>query len=550
MSQLLDALARWKPFTAIVVGDFMLDEVVSGDVDRLANDAPVPVVLVKQTTQTPGGAANVCLDLVALKGRVFAVGVTGSDHAGDRLRDLLSSSGVDSAGVLVDADRPTTVKRSIVGLAQHRHAQKMFRLDYESKEAVGAEVERRLLAHVETALDKALRDAGARGEDVASVVVCIEDYHKGVCTPRVCQGVIGLCRARGVEVLVDPGAIADYARYRGATTITPNRSEAMLATSGTLSVGGEIKPPAATKGHTPEDFVEIASYLVQTLDLRTAVITLDKHGALLLERGDDGTPGEAQSIPTTARKVYDVTGAGDMVLAALAAARANGLAWADSVRFANAAAGLEVEEFGVVPIPLERIHQDLLRREAATRGKLRTLDQLKVEITALRQHAKTTGSTPPKVVFTNGVFDVLHAGHAALLRRAKDLGDYLVVAINTDTKVRQYKGPNRPINDESLRAFVLSQLESVDAVIVFEQDTPIDVIDALRPDVLAKGDEYADTQIPGAALVKSYGGAVHRLPMAPGLSTTGVLRAMNDPRAETTSSQTHRARFIDDKPPA
>lgn len=520
MSQLLDALARWKPFTAIVVGDFMLDEVVSGDVDRLANDAPVPVVLVKQTTQTPGGAANVCLDLVALKGRVFAVGVTGSDHAGDRLRDLLSSSGVDSAGVLIDADRPTTVKRSIVGLAQHRHAQKMFRLDYESKEAVGSEVERRLLAHVEAALDKALREAGARGEDDASVVVCIEDYHKGVCTPRVCQGVIGLCKARGVEVLVDPGAIADYARYRGATTITPNRSEAMLAASGTYVAGGELKPPAATKGQMPEDFVEIASYLVQSLDLRSAVITLDKHGALLLERGDDGTPGEAQSIPTTARKVYDVTGAGDMVLAALAAARANGLAWADSVRFANAAAGLEVEEFGVVPIPLERIHQDLLRREAATRGKLRTLDQLKVEITALRQHAKTVGSTPPKVVFTNGCFDLLHIGHIHTLQEAAKLGEYLVVAVNDDAGVRRLKGPGRPVNDIAERAGMLAALECVGAVVVFSEETPAGIIEAISPDILVKGAQYDPKSIPGAEHVIKTGGKVVLVDVVPGRSTT------------------------------
>lgn len=514
MSQLLDALARWKPFTAIVVGDFMLDEVLSGDVDRLANDAPVPVVLVKQTTRTPGGAANVCLDLVALKGRVVAVGVTGEDHAGDQMRDLLLSSGVESAGLIVDAGRPTTVKRSIVGLAQHRHAQKMFRLDYESRTPIDAGLEDRLLAYFAKALDKALRER----ETCGPVVVCIEDYHKGVCTPRVCQGVIGLCKAKGVEVLVDPAAISDYARYRGATTITPNRSEAILAASGTGTFGTDSSNSASTQPQAPEDFVGIAQHLTEALELQAAVITLDRHGALLLEREAGGNVGEAQSIPTTARKVYDVTGAGDMVLAALAAARANGIAWADSVRFANAAAGLEVEEFGVVPIPLERIHRDLLSREAATRGKLRTLEQLKVEIAALRQ-ASGAGKKP-RVVFTNGCFDLLHIGHIHTLQEAAKLGEYLVVAVNDDAGVRRLKGPGRPVNDITERAGMLAALECVGAVVVFSEETPAGIIEAISPDILVKGAQYDPASIPGAEHVMKTGGKVVLVDVVPGRSTT------------------------------
>ena len=516
MSTLLSALAAWKPFSALVVGDLMLDRLTFGDVDRLANDAPVPVLAVSHIEQRAGGAANVALDLVAMRASVTAVGVVGDDADGVALRQALTGSGVSDAAVVSDPGRPTTVKQSLIGLAQHRHAQKMFRLDFESRRPLDPSVEDRLLA----AFAKALP---------AADVVCLEDYAKGVCTPRVCQEVIRLAAAAGKPVLVDPAAIADYSRYAGAAAITPNRDEAVRAAG----------QPAS---QAPEHYGPLAQRLIDDLGLQAAVITLDKHGALLLERD-----GEARVVPTVARHVYDVTGAGDMVLAALAAARAQGLDWYDAVRFANAAAGLEVEQFGVVPIPLDHIHRDLLRRDSATRGKLHTLAQLQVEIAAIRQSAR--GDKKPRVVFTNGVFDVLHAGHAALLRQAKDLGDYLVVAINTDAKVRQYKGPNRPVNNESQRAFVLSQLESVDAVIVFDQDTPIELIDALRPDVLAKGGEYEEAQIPGAALVQSYGGSVHRLPMLPGLSTTGVLRATNDPRADTTSDQAHRARFIDDQPP-
>lgn len=514
MSHLLNALDRWKPFHAIVVGDFMLDEIVSGDADRLANDAPVPVLLVKSTEQRPGGAANVCLDLVALKASVSAVGLIGPDHAGTRLRDLLRAAGVSADAVIEDPTRPTTVKRSVVGLAQHRHAQKMFRLDYESREPAGPAAASALIR----AFNAELTNSRALG---LPVVVCIEDYNKGVCSPEVCRAVIDACRAASaagtpIEVLVDPAAITDYAKYSGCSAITPNRSESELAASGT---GPESARPPKRPRSAAEDYIDIATHLVESLDLAAAVITLDKSGSLLLERD-----AEAKAVPTTARKVYDVTGAGDMVLAALAAARANAIDWPDSVRFANAAAGLEVEEFGVVPIPLERIHRDLLTRESTTRGKLRTLDQLKVEIAALRQQAATSPSakppTPPTVVFTNGCFDLLHIGHIHTLQAAAALGDFLVVAVNDDAGVRRLKGPGRPVNDITERAGILAALECVGAVIVFSEETPEHLITAITPDILVKGAQYDEDKIPGAAHVKSHGGRVVLIDVVPGRSTT------------------------------
>ncbi|MFT3684487.1 MAG: PfkB family carbohydrate kinase [Phycisphaerales bacterium] len=421
MSHLLDKLAAWKPFRAVVVGDYMLDSMVYGNVDRLANDAPVPVLHVQRVENRAGGSANVCADLIALRGQVTAVGVVGEDDAARTLRAEMAKAGVDASGLIADASRPTTTKRNLIGLAQHRHAQKMFRVDEESREPISPAVAERLLV----AFEKALANCD---------VVCIEDYGKGVCTPVFCQAIIKRAKAAGKPVFVDPAAMSDYSRYAGATTITPNRNEAEKAV-------GLPRPDGAP----PEAYNEIATKLVDQLGLEAAVITLDKSGALLLEVGQD-----PRAVPTVARRVYDVTGAGDMVLAALAAARANGIDWYDSVRFANAAAGLEVEEFGCVPIALERIHRDLLLRERDTRGKLRTWDELVVEVAALRNHHGN--GKKPEVVLANGCFDVLHAGHVSLLRRAAALGDFLVVAINADESVRRLKGPTRPIYPATDRA--------------------------------------------------------------------------------------------------
>lgn len=511
MSTLLDQLAKWRPFTAVVVGDFMLDQLVYGHAERLCNDAPVPVLHVQRTDERPGGSANVALDLIAMRGAVRAVGVRGDDFYGGRLAELLKAAGVEADGLVADGTRPTTVKKNLIGLAQHRHAQKMFRLDYESAEPVGAAVAERLVAAFERALD---------GADV----VCLEDYGKGVCTPAVCRAVIELARARGVPVLVDPASITDYSKYAGCATVTPNRIEAAKATG----LKGLDDGP-------PEQFAPAAERLVGQLGLEAAVITLDRHGALLFERG-----GEARVVPTVARRVYDVTGAGDMVLAALAAARANRLDWFESVRFANAAAGLEVEEFGCVPIPLERIHADVLARDRSTRGKLRTLDELMVEIAAARARGQ-------RVVFTNGVFDVPHAGHVALLRECKKHGDFLVVAINCDEKVRQYKGPNRPVFNELDRAGMLGAFEVVDAVLIFTDDTPLEVVTVIRPDVLVKGAQYNTDQIPGASLVTSYGGKVVRVEMVEGLSSTATLTKLGDPRAAVVNDQTRVDRFVLDR---
>jgi D-beta-D-heptose 7-phosphate kinase/D-beta-D-heptose 1-phosphate adenosyltransferase len=490
MDALLNTLASWRPFRVLVVGDFMLDQLVYGDAERLAADSPVPVLLARRTEQRPGGAANVCLDLAAMRGTVVGFGVTGADAEASLLRESLKQEGVDAGGLVPDAARPTTVKRSLIGLAQHRHPQKMFRVDYESREPIPEAVMQKMLA----AFEKALPGADA---------VCIEDYDKGVCTPAMCQSVIAAARARKVPVFVDPANIKDYSKYRGCTAITPNRVEAERATG------------MATDGQASvEHNRAVAARLSDQAGCEAAILTLDRHGALLLERGHPPL-----AVPTVAREVYDVTGAGDMFLAGLAAGRCNGLSWPDAVRLANAAAGLEVEVFGVVPIPLERIRHEVLRLSGALNGKVRTMDQVLIEA----QDVRARGG---KVVFTNGCFDILHAGHVTLLEKAAAFGDLLVVGLNDDASVRKLKGPGRPVNNQDDRAKVLGGQGCVGAVVLFGEDTPMKLIEALSPDVLVKGADYTKDKVVGGALVESRGGRVELVQLVEGKSTTGTIARM------------------------
>jgi len=493
MNQLLTTLADWKPFRAIVVGDFMLDQLLSGEATRLSPDAPVPVLKVTKQENNPGGSANLALDLVALSGEVIALGIIGDDPEGNILVSELNGQSISTAGMITDHSRPTTVKRNLIGLAQGRHAQKMFRVDFESDEPISSEIENRILE----SFDQALKDAQ---------IVCIEDYNKGVCTPRLCQEIIKRSKLANIPVFVDPAPIKDYSKYAGATVITPNRTEAELATG---FKAGEDSPESHRE--------HLARTLLDANQFDAVVLTLDKQGAVFVQANDP----ETVHVPTVAREVYDVTGAGDMMLAALAAARANDLGWIDSVRFANAAAGLEVEIFGVAPIPVEQVHEDLLKTQTSNRGQARTLDEVMVQARAARKANK-------KIVFTNGCFDVLHAGHVSLLQRCAELGDMLILGVNDDHSVHALKGDGRPVNNQNHRAHVLQALGCVDSVVLFSEETPIKLIEAIKPDVLVKGGDYSIETVVGHELVAEYGGQVVILDLIDGLSTTNTIEKMKN----------------------
>jgi len=469
----------------------MADRYIYGHAQRLSPDAPVPVLAQQRTELKPGGAANVALALRALHCEVDCLGVVGKDAMADELRGSLQADGCDASGLIADKARPTTVKHNFIGLAQHRHPQKMFRVDEESRDPVSKSVADRLLKLAERKLKK-------------SDVLCLEDYGKGVLTESVCQGLIRLAKKAGVPVLIDPAAIEDYSKYRGATCITPNRFEAALAT-----------------GHDADDadeasIIAIGRKLIRDLKLDTLVLTLDRQGLLLMHKG-----GKPKFVPTRARDVYDVTGAGDTVLAMLAAALANETGWEHATELANIAAGLEVERFGAVPVDLDEVLLDVLATNNQAHGKLRTLDELVPELQAHKRQGKT-------IAFTNGCFDILHAGHVSYLRAAAAQGDLLVVAMNSDKSIRKLKGPERPVNHEADRVLVLSALESVDYVVVFSSDTPKPLLRKIKPDVLVKGDEYTHDQVVGYEIVESYGGKIARVPMVKGKSTTNIIRKIGN----------------------
>jgi D-beta-D-heptose 7-phosphate kinase/D-beta-D-heptose 1-phosphate adenosyltransferase len=328
-------------------------------------------------------------------------------------------------------------------------------------------------------------------------VVCLEDYNKGVFSEDFTRKVIATARARKVAVLVDPAAIRDYRKYFGATCLKLNRTETEKATS--LPVQDEGQFSAA------------AGKLLAELSLASVVITLDKHGAYLAS-----SDGERKWLRTRQRQVYDVTGAGDMVLATLSLARAAGASWEEAVALANVAGGLEVEKFGAVPITRPEILAELLAEAHQAAGKLRTDETLIPELERQRQTGK-------KIVFTNGCFDLLHMGHVQYFRFAKQQGDILVVAVNTDASIRKLKGEKRPVVNEDDRIAVLEELESIDYLVKFADDTPLRLIEAIRPDVLVKGADYTPEKVVGASFVEGYGGRLALAPFVDGRSTSNLI---------------------------
>ena len=514
--ELIQFVDCWRSRKVVVVGDFMLDRYVYGNADRLSPDAPVPVLASRYQEARPGGAGGVCQNLRALRCQVACVGVVGRDEPAQRLREALSEQGCDISGLVDSPDRPTTVKHNFVGLAQHRHPQKMFRVDDESRQPVPEKIQQRLVSKVR----RQLRSA---------TVLCLEDYNKGVLTQSVCRQLIDLARQHRVPVLVDPAAIEDYTKYRQATCITPNRTEAMLASAKLIPKSVQNKIPSASAGRTtagPSNNGDIdpqvnamARTLLRRLKLEALVLTLDKQGALLAQKGK-----RPRLVATQARSVYDVTGAGDVVLAMLAGALANEADWYTATRLANVAAGLEVEKFGAVPIELDEVLLALLEQHHHRLGKLRSLDQLLPELAAYRKQGK-------KIALTNGCFDILHAGHVALLRGARQTADLLVLAVNCDASIRRLKGPQRPIVSQSDRLEVLRELECVDYIILFgdeskkssDRDTPKPLLRAIRPDVLVKGGTYKIDEVVGGDIVESYGGQVVTIAPVKGRSTTNIV---------------------------
>lgn len=484
-TRLIEFIENLTPSRIVLVGDLMLDRYLYGNAERLSPEAPVPVLHYQREELRLGGAGGVAADLAALGAEVRVVGVIGDDENGRQLRGQLQACGAAADWLAQVSDRPTTCKMRLVGLAQHRHPQQMMRIDIEEQSAIGNSLAGQVLTQAARALDGA-------------AVLCIEDYNKGVLGGDTCQKLIAMARAKGVPVIIDPANIPDYSKYAHATALKLNRIETEKATG--LPVTNESQYAAAT------------STLLEKLDLEAVVITLDKNGAYLATRS-----GERRWLRTRARQVYDVTGAGDMVLAMIAVARAGGANWEDSVALANVAGGLEVERFGSVPILPREIIDELLSEAHEHEGKQRTLERLLPEL----QHHRAAGR---KIVFTNGCFDLIHLGHVKYFQFAKRQGDILVVGVNTDSSICKLKGPKRPIINEEDRLGVLEELESIDYLVPFDDDTPLRLIQAIRPDVLVKGADYKKEQVVGWDLVEAAGGRIALAPLIDGRSTSSVIR--------------------------
>jgi D-beta-D-heptose 7-phosphate kinase/D-beta-D-heptose 1-phosphate adenosyltransferase len=431
--------------------------------------------------------------LQALGAQTSLIGVVGRDADGVRCQQILADLGIDTSGVVTDRGRPTTVKERYIGRAQARHPQQMIRVDYEDRAAVTGEVESELAAIAAEQL---------RETDL----VLISDYDKGVCTPGLLVSVIAGAKERGIKVIADPTRGGDYTKYSGCSAITPNRLEAGLATDRTIT--------------TTEQALASAAELRDRLGLEVGIVTLDKDGMAMAHRD-----GRSQIFPTRARQVYDITGAGDMVMASLGLALASGADYDAAIRLANIAGGLEVEKIGVATVSREEILADLLHApfHAAERipgaAKVVGLPQLLSEL----ERRRASGH---RIAFTNGCFDVLHAGHVQYLAEARRQADCLVVGLNSDASVRQLKGPTRPMNVVEARALVLAGLQDVDFVTIFADATPLSLIEAVRPDVLVKGADYRKSEVVGAEFVESHGGRVHLADVRDGFSTTSLIERM------------------------
>ena len=457
----------------VVAGDVMLDRYLFGTTGRISPEAPVPVVHVQETDDRPGGAANVAVNLASLGVSTCLVGVVGKDDAADSLRSILYSRDIHCDFHAVD-DRPTIMKTRV-----QSRGQQLIRLDQENASDMPGD-------EVVKLLQQSIKGAGA---------VVLSDYGKGALADVATM--ISVCREAGVPVLVDPKG-SDFEKYRGASVITPNQSEF---------------ESAAGVCDTDEELVRQARKMLHHLRLDALLVTRSEKGMLLLEADM-----EPVFLSAQAREVYDVTGAGDTVIAALAGAVASGQDLPSAAALANLAAGLVVRKIGVATVTPGEISMSLHQRGQGGRG-LVGLDELKLMVAESRDRGE-------RVIMTNGCFDVLHAGHVAYLEEAKNLGDRLIVAVNDDASVSRLKGESRPINELEDRLLVLAGLAAVDWVMPFSNDTPAELIAEVLPDVLVKGGDYKPDDIAGAKDVLNNGGEVRVLAFRDGHSSSRIIEKL------------------------
>jgi len=458
----------------LVIGDLMIDHYLWGSCERISPEAPVQVVDIAKETTVLGGAGNVINNLKALGANVSVAGVVGDDANGEELREMLREIDVDESQLIVQKGRKTSKKSRVIAVSQQ-----ILRYDKESKEDIESASVATILANLR--------------EDISSYdALILSDYGKGVLTQELSQAVIGLARQNAVRVLVDPKG-SDFSKYRGATLLTPNKKEAQLAT------GIDIVDDSSLQ--------EALLQLKSECDLDISLITLSEDGIAIF---DDSL----KKFPTVAKEVFDVTGAGDTVIASIAYALSAGKSIEDTAKFANLAAGVVVGKIGSATVTMDEIEEyEASLHKSTSDAHIKSFD----EINAIVERYKKQGK---KVVFTNGCFDILHVGHVKYLQIAKSFGDILIVGLNSDASVSRLKGPTRPVNVAEDRAYLLAALEAVDFVVPFEDDTPYELIKMIAPDVLVKGGDYEGKEVVGT----EFAGELRLVDFVDGKSTTQTIQ--------------------------
>ncbi|HSI43907.1 MAG TPA: bifunctional D-glycero-beta-D-manno-heptose-7-phosphate kinase/D-glycero-beta-D-manno-heptose 1-phosphate adenylyltransferase HldE [Methylotenera sp.] len=466
----------------LVIGDVMLDRYLMGNVNRISPEAPVPVVLLNKSEERAGGAANVAANLSGLGLNTQIIGCIGNDSTGNILKQLITGAGIDTENIITSNQRPTVSKTRVMS-----GNQQIVRIDDESASTFTTAENTELLASVTSALEK------------KPAMVILSDYAKGMLDDASCKAIISQCKALNIPVVADPKG-HDYSKYLGATALTPNKKE----TAEACGVG--MNDTIA--------LLQAAKQLKENLKLDFLAVTRGEEGISFIDAN------HTEHIAATAKKVFDVSGAGDTVIATLAAGLVHGLTPHDALQLANIAAGIVVGKVGTVPVSQSELLKALISEDGQSQAdKICDMQQL----LELVSHWKANNE---KVVFTNGCFDLLHAGHVTYLEAAKKTGDKLILGLNTDRSVSALKGPTRPVVHEGDRARVLAALASVDAVILFDEDTPLRLIDAIRPDIIVKGDDYTEAQVVGGKEVKSWGGSVKLIPLVQGRSTSNIIKKL------------------------
>lgn len=456
----------------------MLDEYLWGKTERISPEAPVQVVDILREELRLGGAGNVVNNLVALGAQVSACSVVGEDENGNALLTAFLKQNIPIDAIFRDPSRRTSRKTRVVASNQQ-----IVRIDRESREPLSSEIEEKLCLW--------LKDNAALYD-----VIVLSDYLKGVLTPTVLSTVISVAKRAGIPVLADPKGM-DYERYRGVTALTPNRKEAEAASGITID--------------SDESLAQAATLIMECAQLPHLLITRSEAGMSLFSAEKP-----VVHIPTVAREVFDVSGAGDTVLASLAIGIAAGFEMDEAARLANVAAGIAVGKLGTSTVTPDEIINAIALSHSDSDSKIKNRDVL----AAILQQERAKGK---KVVFTNGCFDLLHAGHVKYLQKARRIGDILVLGLNSDSSVRRLKGEKRPLIGEEERAHILAALDCIDYVVLFDEDTPLELIKALKPFILAKGGDYTPDTVVGRELVESYGGHVELVSFVDGKSTTNII---------------------------